>query len=232
MAGVECYSNGNAAITDNFQVILIDRPDLGTSANGDNFQIEFNYNSLLWDAGQYTGGDVNCTHASNANSAAAGYSDGSRIAGHFYQLPGSQVSSGTLDSNVSTGLIHNELNSDTATSVPPSGSPVLGRYIFNVNNGQPISPTTLVTSLSGGGDTGTSITVDPNTAVVELRDAPGSEHCDRRWDRHVRRLHQQHLHERGRLRGDGHRHQWGHSRFQSDCTGWSGHVLLERRVFR
>lgn len=172
--GVECYSNGNAAITDNFQVILIDRPDLGTSANGDNFQIEFNYNSLLWDAGQYTGGDANCTHASNANSAAAGYSDGSRIAGHYYQLPGSQVSSGTLDSNVSTGLIYNELNSDTATSVPPSGSPVLGRYIFNVNNGQPISPTTLVTSLSGGGDTGTSITVDPNTAVVDSATLPGA----------------------------------------------------------
>ena len=65
--GVECYDNRNASITDNFQVILIDRPDLGTSANGDNFQIEFNYNSLLWDAGQYTGGDSNCTHASDAS---------------------------------------------------------------------------------------------------------------------------------------------------------------------
>ena len=172
--GVECFANGNAAITDNFQVILIDRPDLGTSANGDDFQIEFNYDSLLWDAGQASGGNSTCTHSTDADSAAAGYSDGSQIAGHYYQLPGSQVSSGTLDSNVSTGLIHNELNSDTATSVPPSGSPVLGRYIFNVNNGQPISPTTLVTSLSGGGDTGTSITVDPNTAVVDFATLPGA----------------------------------------------------------
>jgi len=172
--GVECYDNDNAAETDNFQVILIDRPDLGTSANGDDFQIEFNYDSLLWDAGQYTGGDANCLHASDADSAAAGYSDGTGIVGHYYQLPQSQLSGATLDSNTTTGLIYNDLNSNTTTSVPPSAAPVPGRYIFNVNNGQPISPTTLVTSLSGGGTTGTSLNVPPNTPVTDSATLPGA----------------------------------------------------------
>ena len=172
--GVECYENNNAAITDNFQVILIDRPDLGTSANGDDFQIEFNYDSLQWDAGQASGGNTSCTDSDNASSAAAGYSDGTGIVGHYYQLPQSQTMGATLDTNTSTGLIYNDLNSSTTTSVPPSATPVPGRYIFNVDNGQPISPTTLVTSLSGGGNTGVSINVPPNTPVIDSATLPGA----------------------------------------------------------
>ena len=172
--GVQCFAEFSDNVLDNFQVILIDRPDLGTGVNGDDFQIEFNYDSIQWDAGQASGGDSNCTNSDDSDSAAVGYSDGSQTAGHYYQLPGSQMSGALMDTNTTTGLIYNELNSDTATSIPASGSPVLGRYIFNVDNGQPISPTTLLTSLSGGGTTGTTITVPPNTAVTDSATLPGA----------------------------------------------------------
>ena len=172
--GVQCFAEFSDNVLDNFQVILIDRPDLGTGVNGDDFQIEFNYDSIQWDAGQASGGDSNCTNSDDSDSAAVGYSDGSQTAGHYYQLPGSQMSGALMDTNTTTGLIYNELNSDTATSIPASGSPVLGRYIFNVDNGQPISPTTLLTSLSGGGTTGTTITVPPNTAVTNSATLPGA----------------------------------------------------------
>ena len=164
--GVRCYPHTSAAL-DTFQVILIDRPDLGTSAHGDDFQIEFNFNSVQWDAGTASGGNSNCTGSPDTDAAAVGYSDGTRTAGHYYQLPGSQVSGALLDSNVTSGLIYNELNSDAATSEPPSGTPVLGRYIFNVVGGVPVAPTTIATSLSGGGDSGTSVSVAPNSAVAD-----------------------------------------------------------------
>jgi large repetitive protein len=172
--GVQCYSEFSDNVLDNFQVILIDRADLGTGVNGDDFQIEFNYDSIQWDAGQASGGDGNCTNAPDSDAAAVGYSDGSQTVGHYYQLPGSQSNGALMDSNTTTGLIYNDLNSDDATSVPPSGSPVPGRYIFNVDNGQPISPTTLVTSLAGGGTTGTSLTVPPNTSVTDSATLPGA----------------------------------------------------------
>jgi hypothetical protein len=165
--GVECYPASNSSVLNNFQVILLDRPDLGTGAQGDDFQIEFNYNSIQWDAGTYSGGNSNCTGSPNTDAAAAGYSDGTQTAGHWYQLPGSQTSGAFLDSNTTSGLIYNDLNSNTATSVPASASPVPGRYIFTVTSGQPVTPTTIATSLSGGGHTGASITVAPSTAVTD-----------------------------------------------------------------
>jgi hypothetical protein len=165
--GVECYPAQNPSVLNDFQVILVDRPDLGTGPNGDDFQIEFNYNSIQWDAGEASGGDGNCTNSPDSDAAAVGYSDGTGIAGHYYQLPGSQTSGALMDSNVTSGLIYNELNSDTATSIPAAGSPVLGRYIFTVTNGQPVTPTIVLTSLAGGGQTGTSITVAPSTDVTD-----------------------------------------------------------------
>jgi hypothetical protein len=171
--GVECYAATNPNVLDNFQVILIDRADLGTGVHGDDFQIEFNFNSIQWDAGIATGGNSNCT-ASPANDAAAvGYSDGTQTAGHYYQLPGSQQSGGLLDSNATTGLINNELNSDASSSVPPSGTPVLGRYIFSVEGGIPVAPTTVATSLSGGTSSGTNITVAPNVGVKDTATLSG-----------------------------------------------------------
>jgi hypothetical protein len=163
--GVECYPASNSSVLDYFQVILIDRSDLGTGAHGDDFQIEFNYDSIQWDAGQASGGNSNCTDAPAGDAAAVGYSNGT--SSDSYELPGSQTTGAFLDSNATTGLIDNDISSDTATSVPPSGTAVPGRYIFNVENGTPITPTSLSTSLSGGGASGTSISVDPGTAVSD-----------------------------------------------------------------
>ena len=165
--GVECYPATNSSVLDNFQVILVDRPDLGTGAHGDDFQIEFNYDSIQWDAGEASGGNPNCTGSPDTDAAAVGYSDGTQTTGHYYQLPGSQTSGALLDSNTTSGLIYNELNSDTATAIPASGTPVLGRYIFTVTNGQPVTPSTVTTSLSGGGHSGASISVPPGTAVSD-----------------------------------------------------------------
>ncbi len=159
--GVACYATGS--VTDNFQVILIDRPDLGTGSGGDDFQIEFNYDSIEWDAGQASGGNASCTGAPNPDSAVVGFSDGSTTPGHSYTLAGSQTSRAFLDANTTTGLIYNELNSD-----------VPGRYVFNIVSGTPSAPTTLTTSLSGDGQSGTSISVPEGSDVTDAATLSGS----------------------------------------------------------
>jgi hypothetical protein len=98
-------------VTDNFQVILIDRSDRDTGSLGDDFDIEFNYDSIQWDAGQASGGNSSCLNAPDANSAAVGFSNGTSTPGDSYELPGSQTSGAFVDANTSTGLIYNDLNS-------------------------------------------------------------------------------------------------------------------------
>jgi hypothetical protein len=77
--GVGCY-NSNSTVLDNFQMILADRPDLGTSALGDDFVMEFNYNTIQWDTGQADGGDASC-HTTGGTSAYAGYGNGTATPG-------------------------------------------------------------------------------------------------------------------------------------------------------
>jgi hypothetical protein len=159
--GVECYLSGDNSNLDYFQVILVDRPDLGTGAKGDDFEIEFNYNSIQWDAGQASGGNAECQSQDEGDSAAVGYSNGTPA--DSFELTGSQVNGAFLDSNSTTGLINNDYNSS-----------VLGRYIWTVANGTPITPTTLATSLSGGGSSGGSISVDPDTSVHDTATLSGT----------------------------------------------------------
>ena len=162
--GVGCFS-GNDTVTDDFQMILIDRSDRATGPLGDDFDIEFNYNSIQWDAGEASGGNSSCTGAPDASSAAVGYSNGTTTPGDSFELPGSQTSGALLDSNTTTGLVNNDLNST-----------VLGRYLFSVQSGQPSSaaPTSLSTSQSGGGQTGTDITVPSGTAVTDTATLTGA----------------------------------------------------------
>ena len=61
-------------------MILVDRPDLGTSALGDDFVMEFNYNTIQWDTGQADGGDASC-HTTGGTSAYAGYGNGTATPG-------------------------------------------------------------------------------------------------------------------------------------------------------
>ena len=109
---VGCFDE-NDDVDDSFQVVLIDRPDLGT----DDWQIEFNYGPLTWDSGQASGGDDDCL---NGTPARAGYTDGD---GTACQLPGSGVSGSLLDVNSDTGLEYNSFDSDD----------VLGRYVYSVS---------------------------------------------------------------------------------------------------
>jgi len=101
-----------------FQLILTDRSDL---AAGD-FDIEFNYDRIIWETGGASGG----TNGFGGISAAAGYAAGNGL--DAFQLAGSLVNGALLDGG-SNSLIRNSL-----------GSNVSGRYIFEVRNGAVIIP--------------------------------------------------------------------------------------------
>ena len=156
--GVGCY-NQNNSVLNYFQMILVDRSDV---AAGD-FDIEFNYDQIQWETGTASGGDANCLGGS---SARAGYSDGT--AANTFELPGSAVNGAFLDSNLTTGLVHNSLN--TAQ---------LGRYDFPVRSGQPRTSTTVATSLSGGAQSGASITVPTGTSVTDSATLSGTNAATR-----------------------------------------------------
>lgn len=111
------YCCGETDKLNSFQVILMDRSDQGA---GD-FDIEYNYNSILWETGDASGG----TDGLGGTSAAVGYSNGQTGTNNIYfQLPGSLVN-GALINGGANALVSHSLNS----TVP-------GRYIFPVRQGQ------------------------------------------------------------------------------------------------
>ena len=172
--GVDCYtSDGTASDVENgFEVVLINRPDLGA---GD-FQIEYNYNQVQWDAGEASNGTTsspNCQSTVDADAAVVGFSNAS--GSESYELPGSQSDGAFIDSNSSTGLIYNDVNSDTSVSVPASDSPVQGRYIWEVANGSLGTPTSISGFLTSASDSGTSITVTPGAAVQATSTLSGDQ---------------------------------------------------------
>ncbi|PIR00360.1 MAG: hypothetical protein COV66_07010, partial [Nitrospinae bacterium CG11_big_fil_rev_8_21_14_0_20_45_15] len=112
---VNCYYSGSHTVLNSFQLVMIERGDTGTN----NFDFEFNYDQILWQAGTASGGDNSCLGGSPAR---VGFSNGSTTS---FELPGSGVNNAFLDSGpASTSLIHNSLNS----TVP-------GRYVFAARNG-------------------------------------------------------------------------------------------------
>jgi hypothetical protein len=116
---VDYYASNPAHTNRNsFQLILIDRADLGTG----NFDIWFNYDKIQWEAGQASGGS---SSGLGGSSARAGWSNGSNAS---FELVGSAINGAFLDS-AATGLIHHSLNSD-----------VDGRYVFEVRDGVVSSP--------------------------------------------------------------------------------------------
>ena len=98
-----------------FQLILTDRSDTGAG----NFDIEYNYNQIQWETGDASGG----SNGLGGTSAAVGYSNGSTTS---FQLPGSLVNGALIDGGPNA-LVSHSLNSN-----------VLGRYDFQVRNGQVI----------------------------------------------------------------------------------------------
>lgn len=107
------YYQVKANKLNSFQVVLIDRSDIGF---GD-FDIEYNYDKVQWETGDASGGSGGV----GGRSARVGYANGSSAT---LELGGSGTNGAFLDSNLGTGLIYNSLN---------SGVP--GRYIFEVRNG-------------------------------------------------------------------------------------------------
>lgn len=98
-----------------FQVVLIERSD---SAPGD-FDIEFNYERILWETGDASRG----VDGFGGFSARVGYTNGTGLINTFFELPGSGQSGAFLD-NSPNGLVRRSFNTD-----------VPGRLLFNVRNG-------------------------------------------------------------------------------------------------
>jgi len=110
--GVTYYDRGTT--TNDFQLVLVDRSDTGTG----NFDFEFNYGQILWEAGTLSGGDAN--GLGGTTTAAVGWTNGSD---QYFQLNGSLVAGALLDGGPNS-LIGHSLNSG-----------VRGRYAFSVRNG-------------------------------------------------------------------------------------------------
>ncbi len=152
---VEYFGEGPATLLNLFQLVLVDRSDVGAG----NFDIEFNYNQVQWETGDASGG----VGGLGGSSARVGYSNGSQTAGSFFELPGSGVPGSFLDTNTTTGLIYNDLNSTQP-----------GRYLFQVRGGTVQSSADMAISANGpqSAATGSTITytltatnLGPNTAT-------------------------------------------------------------------
>ena len=113
---VNCYYASTPRGNNSFQLILVDRSDVGL---GD-FDIVFNYDQILWETGQASGGSSQCLGGS---SARAGFSNGTGDSGTFYELPGSGIPGAFLNGGPNA-LVTGRLNSS-----------VSGRYIFQARNG-------------------------------------------------------------------------------------------------
>lgn len=108
-------------IFNSFQMILTDRSDVGA---GD-FDIQFNYDRIVWEAGQASGSD---SSGLGGTSALVGYWTS---ATSNDTLTGSLVNGALLDSGPNA-LISHSLNST-----------VLGQYNFQVRGGSVVPPTTV-----------------------------------------------------------------------------------------
>jgi hypothetical protein len=109
------------------QLVLIDRSDTGSG----NFDLEFNYSKIQWEAGDASGGcdglwtGFDCFGTPVGGSPArAGFADSG---GSFFELAGSGQAGAFLDSNLTSGLIYHNFISTIA-----------GRYMFQFRNGTPV----------------------------------------------------------------------------------------------
>jgi hypothetical protein len=110
------YFANHADKLNSFQLLLVDRSDV----NPGDFDIVMNYNRILWETGDASGG----SNGFGGVSAGAGYSAGTGNAGQFFEFPGSLVNGALLDTNGTTGLSRTSRN-----------SLIVGRHVFEVRNG-------------------------------------------------------------------------------------------------
>lgn len=95
-----------------FQLVIIDRSDRGAG----NFDIEFNYDSILWETGTGSGGDAN---GHGGTSARAGFSANTGAPDSFVEFEGSGVNGAFLDGGVNSLAANTNITRD-------------GRYRFRI----------------------------------------------------------------------------------------------------
>jgi hypothetical protein len=119
------YFDSHANKLNSFQAILTDRSDTGAG----NFDMEFNYDQILWETGDASQG----VNGLGGISAAVGYSNGLSLNNVFFQLPGSLVPGALIDGGP-----------DSLVGHTLGGSGVLGRYDFQVRNGNVVPPSNVI----------------------------------------------------------------------------------------
>ncbi len=102
-----------------FQVVVIDRSDTGAG----NFTIEFNYERIVWETGDASGG----VNGFGGVPATVGWSNGTSDPGASFELPGSMISGAFLNSG-SRALVRAHVNTSQ-----------VGRILFQARGGV-ISP--------------------------------------------------------------------------------------------
>lgn len=110
------YFDRHTDKTNSFQLLLVDRSDTGSG----NFDIVFNYDRILFETGDASGG----SGGFGGSSARAGFSNGTGAPGTSYELMGSAIAGSLIDGGANA-LISHRINSD-----------IDGRYIFEARNGQ------------------------------------------------------------------------------------------------
>jgi Nidogen-like/PEP-CTERM motif len=113
------YFGGHTDKLDNFQLVLVDRSDIGA---GD-FDIYFNYGSMQWETGDASGGSGGLGGA----CAAAGYSNGTGDSGTNFEIAGSHVCGAFIDGG-----------SNQLMTASNDGTP--GQFLFEVRNGVVTEP--------------------------------------------------------------------------------------------
>jgi hypothetical protein len=124
------YYQSRTDKTNRFQLVLVDR---GT----DGVDLIFNYDSITWETGEFSGG----VNGLGGTSAVAGYSAGDGDSAHALMLPGSFANGGLLDSNAATSLAGH------ATAGQPAG-----RFVFQLRQGTPTGGRLVGTVTGSDGD--------------------------------------------------------------------------------
>lgn len=117
------FANRNDKLN-SFQLLLVQREETGHPGD---FDIVFNYDKIEWETGDASGG----VNGLGGSSARAGFSNGSGNVNTSYEMPGSGVNGGLLDSNQTTGLT----NYSTLSTLINSPEIVPGRHTFAVRSG-------------------------------------------------------------------------------------------------
>ncbi|MEA3640851.1 MAG: nidogen-like domain-containing protein [Lamprobacter sp.] len=121
----------NPDIQNSFQLILVDRSG-ETGITGD-FDVVFNYEKILWEAGLRSGANE---QGLGGTSATVGFFSPNPSTGDLFELPGSRVPGSFVDGGT------NPLVSFSYNAFNDSGQPIPGRQIYEFRGGDFVNPPT------------------------------------------------------------------------------------------